>query len=115
LLMVQLIKSFIKKKNKQSMLFVDKHRVKLIQRVTNIAPILDGLLLYNVIDRESYDEIISIPDSQEKMRALYRGPLKGVQAKEIFYKILKENEPHLISDIDENVMEKVQVSKSLAI
>ncbi|XP_031169288.2 uncharacterized protein LOC116060051 [Sander lucioperca] len=69
----------------------------------------EELLLCNVIDRESYDEIISIPDSQEKMRALYRGPLKGVQAKEIFCKILKENEPHLISDIDENVMEKVQV------
>lgn len=104
-----------------SELFVDKHRVELIQRVKNISPILDGLLSYDVINEESYDEIMSIPNSQEKMRALFSGPLEssGVQGKEIFYKILNKNEPYLIEELKrteyKNVVDKVQVSKSFLI
>ncbi len=86
----------------------------------NISPILDGLLLYNVITEESYDEIMTIPDSQEKMRALFSGPLEssGVQGKEIFYKILNENEPYLTEELKRTEYkneDKVQVSRSLVI
>lgn len=99
--------------------FVDKHRIKLTQRVKNIAPILDGLLLYNVISQESYDEIMSMPNSEGKIRALFSGPLESTGGKDIFYNILKENEPYLLDDLKrteyENMMEKVKVSISSVI
>ena len=109
-----------------SELFVDKHRVELIRRVTNVAPILDELLKRDVINQVNYDKIRANHDSQETMRALLSGPLEssGVRGKQIFHKILERNEPHLIDDLkrtesetvmDVKVMDTVQVSKSLVI
>lgn len=88
-----------------SELFVDKHQVELIHRVKNIAPIVDGLRSYRVLNGQSYDEIMSIPDSQGKMRALYGGPLtaSGATGKKIFYKLLNEYEVDLINDLVQSV------------
>ncbi|XP_039886649.1 uncharacterized protein LOC120732849 [Simochromis diagramma] len=80
--------------------FVDKHRVELIQRVSNIAPILDELLKEKVIQQESYDRIRALQTSQEKMRELYSGPLKaGSASKDVFYQILQTHEKLLLNDL----------------
>ncbi|XP_044064231.1 apoptosis-associated speck-like protein containing a CARD isoform X2 [Siniperca chuatsi] len=80
--------------------FVDKHRTALINRVSNIAPILDELVDKNVIQQETYDRIRILPTTQEKMRELYSGCLKASgTCKDIFYKILEENEKYLIADL----------------
>ncbi|KAK2909894.1 apoptosis-associated speck-like protein containing a CARD [Channa argus] len=83
--------------------FVDKHKVELIKRVSNIAPILDELLYKDVIQEEVYDKIRAIRTPQDKMRELFSGPLKAsVACKDAFYKILEKNEPYLIKDLKEN-------------
>ncbi|XP_051261730.1 apoptosis-associated speck-like protein containing a CARD isoform X1 [Dicentrarchus labrax] len=80
--------------------FVDKHRVDLINRASNISPILDELLYRKVISAEIYDTIRALRTTQEKMRALLSGPLKASTAcKDVFYKVLEENEPYLIDDL----------------
>ncbi|XP_039974219.1 uncharacterized protein LOC120784446 isoform X2 [Xiphias gladius] len=81
--------------------FVDEHQCDLIDRVSNIGPILDNLLTDGVIQREEYDQIRAIPTTQERMRKLYAGPLKagGHESKDIFYKILEEKEPCLVADL----------------
>ncbi|XP_067366727.1 NACHT, LRR and PYD domains-containing protein 1 homolog [Channa argus] len=83
--------------------FVDKHKVELIKRVSNIAAILDELLYKDVIQQEVYDHIRAIRTPQDKMRELFSGPLKAsVACKDAFYKILEKNEPYLIKDLKEN-------------
>ncbi|XP_034057058.1 uncharacterized protein LOC117536349 isoform X5 [Gymnodraco acuticeps] len=86
---------------RSTVLFVDKHHIALVQRVKNIEPILDGLLSYKVINREHYEEILSLHGPREKMRALLSGPLRvcGPGGKEIFYKLLREHESHLLDDL----------------
>ncbi|XP_039661982.1 uncharacterized protein LOC120562342 isoform X2 [Perca fluviatilis] len=81
--------------------FVDKHRIKLIEKVSNIPAILDELLRENVIQQETYDKIRALPTSQDKIRELFSGPLEasGVQGKEMFYKILNKHESYLINDL----------------
>nr|XP_024655557.1 uncharacterized protein LOC112431243 isoform X2 [Maylandia zebra] len=85
--------------------FVDKHRVQLIQRVSNIAPILDELLDNEVINQETYTRIRALSTTQEKMRELYSGPLKASAAckdiYEIFYDILLANEKFLVKELSE--------------
>uniref|UniRef100_A0A3P8RGI4 CARD domain-containing protein n=1 Tax=Astatotilapia calliptera TaxID=8154 RepID=A0A3P8RGI4_ASTCA len=79
--------------------FVDAHEAELIQRVSNIEPILDELK-GKIIQQEAYDKIRAQQTPQEKMRALYNGPLKaGDAAKEAFYQSLKKHEPMLIEDL----------------
>ncbi|XP_035528369.1 NACHT, LRR and PYD domains-containing protein 1b allele 2-like [Morone saxatilis] len=87
--------------HKQGKHFVDKHRCDLIKRVSNIRPILDNLLKEQVIQQENYDTIRAITTTQEKMRTLYSGPLKAVgdAGKDIFYKILEEEESFLVADL----------------
>lgn len=98
---------------------MDKHREKLIQSVTNITPLLEGLITYDVINKKTYDEIMSVPNSESKMRALFSGPLQssGDRGKKIFYNILEAYEPHLLSELKreghENIKPEVPVSKSL--
>ncbi|XP_075962761.1 uncharacterized protein LOC142965619 isoform X2 [Anarhichas minor] len=81
--------------------FVEKHQVNLIKRVSNIAPFLDELLHKNIIQQDSYDEIKALPTSQEKMTALFSGPLEssGGQGKAMFYRFLNEHEPDLIDEL----------------
>ncbi|XP_071325157.1 uncharacterized protein [Trachinotus anak] len=97
-------------------LFVAKHKEELIRSVTNVTPVLDELLSCDVINKRTYDEIMSIPDSEGKMRALFMGPLRssGGQGKKIFFNILEAYEPHLINYLKrkeyENIMDKVPVA-----
>ncbi|KAK9514206.1 hypothetical protein VZT92_027688 [Zoarces viviparus] len=81
--------------------FVKKHQVNLIKRVSNIAPFLDDLLHKNIIQPDSYDEIKALPTSQEKMTALFSGPLEssGGQGKAMFYSFLNKHEPDLIHEL----------------
>ncbi|KAM6935595.1 uncharacterized protein PEZ65_005936 [Lycodopsis pacificus] len=81
--------------------FVEKHQVKLIKRVSNIAPFLDDLLHQNIIQQDSYDDIKALPTSQEKMTALFSGPLEssGGQGKAMFYRFLNKHEPDLIHEL----------------
>ncbi|XP_078143198.1 uncharacterized protein LOC139917902 [Centroberyx gerrardi] len=83
--------------------FVDKHRSALIQRVNKVALILDELLDNDVIDQECYDNIMSKPTTQDKMRELYKS-LKacGDRGKDIFYDILKQQEKFLMADLKKN-------------
>ncbi|KAM9310217.1 apoptosis-associated speck-like protein containing a CARD isoform 1-T2 [Pholidichthys leucotaenia] len=81
--------------------FVDQHRRKLIQRVTNVMPILDELSHLKVLSKEKYEEIQKTSTDQAKMRLLYSGPLSagGKIAKDAFYECLEELEPYLVSDL----------------
>ncbi|KAF1380262.1 hypothetical protein PFLUV_G00185010 [Perca fluviatilis] len=83
--------------------FVDKHRIKLIDRVNNIAVILDELLEEDILQQEMYDKIRVLPTSQEKMRELYSGPLKagGIRCKDKFYSILEKKERYLVDELKE--------------
>uniref|UniRef100_A0A3P8TX36 PYD and CARD domain containing n=1 Tax=Amphiprion percula TaxID=161767 RepID=A0A3P8TX36_AMPPE len=81
--------------------FVDKHRGALIQRVSNIDSILDNLLDKKVINQEAYTKIRVIATPQEKIRALYEGPLQAAKAcKDIFYQILQKHEEYLIKELE---------------
>ncbi|XP_065813826.1 uncharacterized protein [Labrus bergylta] len=81
--------------------FVDKHQCDLKANVNNIGPILDKLLEKGVIRQEVYDQIRDTPTTQEKMRKLFRGPLKsgGQKAKDVFYQILEKEESYLVDDL----------------
>uniref|UniRef100_A0A3P9DK92 Apoptosis-associated speck-like protein containing a CARD n=1 Tax=Maylandia zebra TaxID=106582 RepID=A0A3P9DK92_9CICH len=81
--------------------FVDKHRVELTKRVSNIAPILDELLDNEVIDQETYTRIRALSTTQDKMRELYIGPLQAAACKKIFYDILLKNEKFLVKELSE--------------
>ena len=80
--------------------FVDKHQVELIKRVTNVSPILDQLLTKKVLQQEGYDAIRKMPINQDKIRELFSGCLKASRlCKDVFYKILEENEPYLVAEL----------------
>ncbi|XP_034001717.1 NACHT, LRR and PYD domains-containing protein 1b allele 2-like [Trematomus bernacchii] len=81
--------------------FVDKHRTELIDSVHCVANILDKLLGKKVIKQAIYDKIRKIPTTQEQMRELFSGPLNaaGPRGKEVFYRILEEEEEYLIDDL----------------
>ncbi|XP_032374456.1 uncharacterized protein LOC116691180 [Etheostoma spectabile] len=95
--------------------FVDEHRIKLIEKVSNIPAILDELLCENVIQKDSYDKISALPTSQEKMRELFNGPLKasGVQGKEMLYKILNKHESYLMNDLKTEVPIETMTAKKI--
>uniref|UniRef100_A0A667WP58 PYD and CARD domain containing n=1 Tax=Myripristis murdjan TaxID=586833 RepID=A0A667WP58_9TELE len=84
--------------------FVDKHRTALIQRVSTVPSLLDELLDSGVIKQEGYNTVMAQATSQAMMRELYKGPLNacGPSGKDIFYEILVELEPVLISDLRNN-------------
>ncbi|NP_001297954.1 apoptosis-associated speck-like protein containing a CARD [Esox lucius] len=81
--------------------FVDLYRKDLIERVSQVDPILDSLLQRKVIQQSAYSDVRSERTSQKRMRELYEGPVKGfgVSGKDIFLEILTEHEPYLISDL----------------
>ncbi|XP_053182703.1 apoptosis-associated speck-like protein containing a CARD [Scomber japonicus] len=83
--------------------FVDKHKVQLIQRVSNTDCILDGLFDHDVIPQEVYDRIRALPTSQARVRELYCGPLKaGQDCKNVFYQLLEQHEKFLVDDLKKN-------------
>ncbi|XP_060936829.1 apoptosis-associated speck-like protein containing a CARD isoform X2 [Limanda limanda] len=80
--------------------FVDKHKLQLINRVSNIEPILDELLEKKVIQEEAYAKIRALSTSQEKMRELFITSLRASDTcKNIFHEILKKNEAYLVDDL----------------
>ncbi|XP_071234704.1 sterile alpha motif domain-containing protein 9-like [Salvelinus alpinus] len=87
--------------NSQSKHFVDLHRTDLIQRVSEVDPILDRLLKSGVITDNGYSDVRSERTKQKKMRELFDGPLTGCgpKGKDIFLEILKEQEPFLIREL----------------
>ncbi|XP_063342896.1 uncharacterized protein LOC134636708 [Pelmatolapia mariae] len=92
-----------KAKKKGQKHFVDEHRNELIQRVSNIAPILDDLLQEDIIHQEAYDDISAQRTSQKKMRELFSHILKaGDASKEAFYQVLRKHEKMLIEDLTQN-------------
>eukprot|EP00063_Salmo_salar_P037124 XP_014011959.1 PREDICTED: sterile alpha motif domain-containing protein 9-like [Salmo salar] len=87
--------------NSQSKHFVDLHRTDLIDRVSQVDPILDRLLKSGVISANGYSDVRSERTKQKKMRELFDGPLTGCgpKGKDIFLEILKEQEPFLIREL----------------
>ncbi|KAM9353589.1 NACHT, LRR and PYD domains-containing protein 1b allele 3-like [Symphorus nematophorus] len=80
--------------------FVDEHQVALTEKVNNMGVILDELLHHRVLGQETYDRVRALPSSREKMRELYSGPLRaGTACKDVFHRILEENEPFLIAEL----------------
>ncbi|XP_024229176.1 NACHT, LRR and PYD domains-containing protein 1 homolog [Oncorhynchus tshawytscha] len=81
--------------------FVDLHQTALIDRVSQVGPILDRLLKSGVITADGYSDVIAERNNQKKMRALFDGPLKGCgpECKDQFLEILTELEPYLINHL----------------
>ncbi|XP_045071032.1 apoptosis-associated speck-like protein containing a CARD [Coregonus clupeaformis] len=81
--------------------FVDHHRTALIDRVTQVEPILDRLLERGIITTNTYSEVRAGKKKQKRMRELFNGPVKacGPEGKDIFLDILMDLEPWLISDL----------------
>ncbi|XP_024253285.2 apoptosis-associated speck-like protein containing a CARD [Oncorhynchus tshawytscha] len=81
--------------------FVDHHRAALIDRVSQVEPLLDRLLERGIITPNTYSDVKANRTTQNRMRELYDGPLKacGPKGKDIFLDILMEQEPFLISDL----------------
>ncbi|XP_058625779.1 uncharacterized protein LOC131536730 isoform X3 [Onychostoma macrolepis] len=81
--------------------FVNKHRCPLIQRVSSVMTIADGLRAKGMITPEMYDKIHDTKPRQNKMRALLKAlDSGGASVKAEFYRLLKENEPHLVDELD---------------
>uniref|UniRef100_A0AAV2MF06 Uncharacterized protein n=1 Tax=Knipowitschia caucasica TaxID=637954 RepID=A0AAV2MF06_KNICA len=87
----------------QGIHFVDRFEKNLIRRVTNVSPILDDLKHEGVISDEAYDKIRHLSTTQDKMRELFRGPLRssGDRGKDIFYRSLRDNERLLCEELEE--------------
>eukprot|EP00063_Salmo_salar_P087902 XP_014062737.1 PREDICTED: NACHT, LRR and PYD domains-containing protein 1-like isoform X2 [Salmo salar] len=81
--------------------FVDLHQTALIDRVSQVDPILDRLLKSGVITADDYSDVIAERNNQKKMRELFDGPLKGCgpEGKDRFLEILTELEPYLINHL----------------
>ncbi|XP_029359289.1 apoptosis-associated speck-like protein containing a CARD isoform X2 [Echeneis naucrates] len=80
--------------------FVDKHELELINRVSNVNPILDGLLKQQVIDREKYMAIRKMITSCDQIRAVYVSLQSGVKCKDIFYELVKKHEKFLFEELE---------------
>uniref|UniRef100_A0A3Q2PZC1 CARD domain-containing protein n=1 Tax=Fundulus heteroclitus TaxID=8078 RepID=A0A3Q2PZC1_FUNHE len=80
--------------------FVDRHREELIQRVTNVGPILDGLLQKKVLQQEAYDKILPLRPTQHQMREIFSCLRAGVKKnKDIFFFVLQQKEHNLIKEL----------------
>lgn len=81
--------------------FVDHHRTALIDRVSQVAPILDRLLERGVITVNAYSDVRAERTNQNGMRELLDVHLKasGSKGKDVFLDILMEQEPYLISEL----------------
>ncbi|KAJ8339815.1 hypothetical protein SKAU_G00344480 [Synaphobranchus kaupii] len=82
-------------------LFVDKHLVKLINKVTMVEPILDDLLHKEIINSEMYNRIQTEKTNEDKMRKLMYDVIKpgGVRAKEELYRILEKEQPFMMEGL----------------
>lgn len=80
---------------------MDKHKIELKNRVTNVKPVLDELLVKEVISQQRYDEIKKLPTFYDQITELYSTSLKASdKCKDIFYEILTRQEKYLIEDLN---------------
>ncbi|XP_077071025.1 apoptosis-associated speck-like protein containing a CARD isoform X3 [Siphateles boraxobius] len=82
--------------------FIDRNSTDLINRVHNVAPILDELRQMKVISDEDYSNISNEKTPQTKMRELLNGPIKsaGTKGKDLLYEALKKSNAYLIVDLE---------------
>ncbi|XP_064807883.1 uncharacterized protein LOC135524354 isoform X1 [Oncorhynchus masou masou] len=80
--------------------FVDDNMEQLVQRISLVMPIADGLYQKKMIHYEDYSEITAAQTSMAKMRKLY-GALQpgGSVAKSAFYQILLNQQPLLVKEL----------------
>uniref|UniRef100_A0A672RX81 FIIND domain-containing protein n=1 Tax=Sinocyclocheilus grahami TaxID=75366 RepID=A0A672RX81_SINGR len=80
--------------------FVNTNRHHLIQKVTSVMEIADGLCAKGMITTEMYNEVHVKEPCQNKMRALWKAlDSGGPSVTAEFYRLLKEKEPHLVEDL----------------
>ncbi|XP_042560808.1 apoptosis-associated speck-like protein containing a CARD [Clupea harengus] len=80
--------------------FIDKHRVRLIDTISTVDPILDRLMSKNTITQENYREIRSKSTSTQKMRELFDlGSLSTLNGKDCLYDVLMELEPFVMEEL----------------
>ncbi|MGH0170646.1 UNVERIFIED_CONTAM: hypothetical protein FKN15_076474 [Acipenser sinensis] len=80
--------------------FVVEHRLALIQRVVSVETVADALLEKRMLQYAQYDEILAEKVSSAQMRLLYKFTRAwGNSEKDVFFEILKEQQPHLIKDL----------------
>ncbi|XP_067308702.1 NACHT, LRR and PYD domains-containing protein 1 homolog isoform X2 [Pseudorasbora parva] len=81
--------------------FVKKHRDKLVKRVLSVMAIADGLRTKDMIPDEMYSKVNAAETRQEKTRRLLDAlDSGGSSAKTEFYRLLKENEPYLVDELE---------------
>ncbi|XP_067308670.1 NACHT, LRR and PYD domains-containing protein 1 homolog isoform X2 [Pseudorasbora parva] len=81
--------------------FVKKHRAKLVKRVSSVMAIADGLWTKDMIPDEMYSKVNAAEIRQEKTRRLLDAlDSGGSSAKTEFYRLLKENEPYLVDELE---------------
>ncbi|XP_030629294.1 NACHT, LRR and PYD domains-containing protein 3-like [Chanos chanos] len=93
--------------------FVDKYRAELIQRVTVVMPLADELLSLGMLHEETYSQISAARTSQEKMRELFTALHSGGdRVKSAFYCTLRDNQPHLLQDLEEQRIGDLSIKSS---
>ncbi|XP_052409043.1 uncharacterized protein LOC127953786 isoform X3 [Carassius gibelio] len=81
--------------------FVDRHRSQLIQRVSSVMVIADVLRDRRMITAEMYNNIRAVESNHNKMRELFNAlDSGGDHVKAEFYRLLVENEPYLVNDLN---------------
>ncbi|KAL1280837.1 hypothetical protein QQF64_015437 [Cirrhinus molitorella] len=81
--------------------FVKKHRKELIQRVSSVMVIADGLRTKDMIPVEMYNKVRAAVTPQEKVRLLLDAlDSGGAAVKAEFYRLLKENECYLVDELE---------------
>lgn len=81
--------------------FVDTHRDELIQRVSSVMAIADSLKSKRMITGETWKTIKAAEPQPQKMRYLLDALDSGrASVKAEFYRLLKENEPYLVDDLE---------------
>lgn len=80
--------------------FVDDNMEQLVQRITLVMPIADGLYQKKMIHYEDYSEITAAQTSMAKMRKLYVALQPGgAVAKSAFYQILLKQQSLLVKEL----------------
>lgn len=80
---------------------MNEYRNHLIERVSSVMAIADGLRAKNMIAGEIYSEVLNIEPRRRKLRVLLDAlDCGGASVKAEFYRLLKENEPHLVDELD---------------
>ncbi|KAJ7985377.1 hypothetical protein DPEC_G00351430 [Dallia pectoralis] len=84
--------------------FVDLHRMDLIERVSQVDPILDSLLQRGLIIQSAYSDVRAERTSQKKMRELYDGPVKGFANAKLWFLLKFADVPPLRTENKEKMV-----------